>query len=97
MAHLTDTVMQVASTQVVAFTGTSAQSTAISGGSGPFELVMLVGTQDCHFVEGDDPTATTSNQLLPANCPMVFKIDTGNKLAVIQNSASGNLYISRMV
>lgn len=81
------------STQSVAVSGTSAQSTAISGNAG---YVRLFATTMCHIRVGSNPTATTSNMPLAANVPEYFVAPSGTKIAVIQNSASGTLYITEV-
>ena len=98
MAGLTDTLMQSAgSTSTVSVSGTSAQSSAISVEAKSHALVRVVSTTNCHLAFGNNPTATTSNLLLPAFTVEYFKMNTGDKIAAIQNSASGTLYISPMV
>jgi len=81
----------------VSVSGTSAQSAAISGGSGPYELIRLVSTTNCHVEFGTNPTATTNSAYLPAGVVEYFKVNTGEKVAAIQNSSSGTLHIARMV
>jgi hypothetical protein len=82
-----------ASTQTVAVSGTSAQSTAISANAG---YVRLFSTTMCHIRVGSNPTATTSHMPIGANVPEYFAVTSGQKIAVIQNSASGSLYISEV-
>lgn len=82
-----------ASTQSVAVSGTSAQSAAISSSSG---YVRLFSTTMCHIRIGSNPTATTSHMPLGANIPEYFVVVSGAKIAAIQNSASGTLYISEV-
>lgn len=81
------------STQSVAVSGTSAQSTAITANAG---YVRLFSTTLCHIRMGSNPTATTSNMPLGANVPEYFVCPSGSKIAVIQNSASGTLYITEV-
>jgi xanthine/uracil/vitamin C permease (AzgA family) len=82
-----------ASTQAIAVSGTSAQSAAISASSG---YVRLVATTLCHIRVGSSPTATTSNMPLAPYVPEYFVVPSGNKVAVIQNSSSGTLYITEV-
>jgi hypothetical protein len=82
-----------ASTQSVAVSGTSAQSTAVSAATG---YVRLFATTLCHIRIGSNPTATTSNMPLGANVPEYFVVPSGMKVAAIQNSASGTLYITEV-
>lgn len=81
------------STQSVAVSGTSAQSTAITANAG---YVRLVATTLCHIRLGTNPTATTSNMPLVPYVPEYFVAPTGVKIAVIQNSSSGTLYITEV-
>lgn len=80
-----------ASDQSIAVTDTSAASTAVTS-----TVVRLVGTVACHVAFGANPTATTSNLLLPANAPEYFTLEPGWKVAVIKASgaADGTLSLS---
>jgi hypothetical protein len=82
-----------ASTQSVAVSGTSAQSAVISGAT---NYVRLVSTTLCHIRAGSSPTATTSNMPLVPYVPEYFAVNSGQKIAVIQNSSSGTLYITEV-
>ena len=88
-------IMKVAdgSTISISVSGTSAQSAAISTTTG---YVRLFSTTLCHIRFGSNPTATTSNMPLAANVPEYFQITPGQKIAAIQNSASGTLYITEV-
>lgn len=85
--------------EIVAFSGTSAQSSAITvpselgspGNAG--QIVELLADQDCHIAVGSNPTATTSSHKLKANIPYRFTIASGYRIAVIQNTTGGNLQI----
>lgn len=82
-----------ASTQSVAVSGTSAQSAVISANTG---YVRLLSTTLCHIRVGSNPTATTSNMPLAPYVPEYFQVGTGVKIAAIQNSSSGTLYITEV-
>lgn len=82
-----------ASTQAIAVSGTSAQSAAISANAG---YVRFLATTLCHIRIGSSPTATTSNVPLAPYVPEYFVVPSGSKVAVIQNSASGTLYITEV-
>jgi hypothetical protein len=82
-----------ASTQSVAVSGTSAQSAVISGNT---NYVRLFATTLCHIRAGSNPTATTSNMPLSPYVPEYFAVNSGQKIAVIQNSSSGTLYITEV-
>jgi hypothetical protein len=79
--------------QNVSFTGTSAQSTATALTTWQ---VRLIADSDCYIVIGANPTATTSGTWLPATSPEYFAVHPGDKVAVIQKSASGTLNLSEM-
>lgn len=81
------------STQSVAVSGTSAQSSAISANSG---FVRLVSTTLCHIRIGSNPTATTANMPIVPYVPEYFAVTAGQKIAAIQNASAGTLYITEV-
>lgn len=81
-------------TQTVSISGTSA-ATSNAVGSG-IRIVRLVSTTDCHYTVAQSPTATTSDPFLPANTVEYISIHEGEKVAFIQNSASGTGYVTEM-
>lgn len=86
-----------ASGVAVAYTGTSASSSAINSHSG---TVRLVATTDC-FVEfgpanaGTVTAAANTSMFLPAYMPEYFSVANATKIAAIRLSADGTLYISQ--
>jgi hypothetical protein len=76
--------------QLVAYTGTAAQSTAIAAG-----MVILVSSSKCWFKVGENPTATAAagSQPLPADTILPIGIRSGDKISVIQDTAAGSLSI----
>lgn len=76
--------------QVVAVSGTSAQSAAIAAAA-----VTLTSTTDCWITAGSNPTATAGagSDFLPAGVKWTIPWLSGQKLAVIENASSGNLAI----
>ena len=78
----------------VAFTGTSAQSSALGTTGGSNVLVRLTATAACRILEGSNPTAVATSTLLPAGVVEFVEVTAGNKLAVIQDSAAGTLSIT---
>jgi hypothetical protein len=82
-----------ASTVSVAVSGTSAQSSALSTTTG---YVRLLATTLCHLRFGSNPTATTAHMPLAPYVPEYFTITPGTKIAAIQNSAAGTLYITEV-
>ena len=79
--------------QNVSFTGSSAQSSAVAMTTWQ---VRLIADNDCYVAFGSNPTATTSGTWLPATSPEFFAVRPGDKIAVIQKSASGTLNVSEM-
>lgn len=91
MAITTDTTryLDVANNDVVAVSGTSAQSIAFAGPE-----IQLVSTTDCWLKFGTNPTAvanTDGNQYFPAGAIWTIQWKAGDKVAVIQNAAGGYL------
>ncbi len=76
--------------QLVAYTGTAAQSTAITA-----NMVILVSDTKCWFKVGANPTATAAagSQPLPADTLLPIGIRSGDKISVIRDSTSGSLSI----
>lgn len=88
-------VLAVGTTQKKAFTGTSA---AIDNPiSGDCNVVRLLATTDCHVAFGTAPTATTSSMPLTANIPEIVAVVPGSKVAAIQQSEGGDLYVTELV
>lgn len=56
--------------------------------------IMLVATSACHVVIGKNPTATANDTLIPANTPVLFECANTDLVAVIQDSASGSLFVT---
>ncbi len=76
-------------TQNVAVGAASAQSAAVGG-----LVVRVVSSTDCHIVFGANPTALATSMFLPAKLPEYFVCAPTDKLAVIQDTAGGNLSIT---
>lgn len=79
-------------TLVRAFTGTSAQTAAIAD---EVYVVRLVATADVFVAIGADPTATTSSAYLPAGVVEYVAVRPGQKVAALQASAAGTLYVTQ--
>ncbi len=69
---------------------TSAQSSAITTGTGLVRIAVTTGT---HIKFGSNPTATAEDILIPENNVQVFSFKSGEKIAFIQASASGVINI----
>lgn len=81
--------------QKVTVTGTSAQSSALGAGT---SIVRLFATVNMFILVGTNPTALAdgTNMFLPAGIETYVAIAEGStpKIAAIQNSVSGTLYIT---
>jgi hypothetical protein len=83
--------------QKVAFTDTSAQSAALSGGSNTDSTIVRVfATEDCHIKIGANPTAIADGtcMFLPAGIVEYIGISPTDKIAAIRDATSGYLYIT---
>lgn len=79
-------------TQTVSVTGVSAAvANAVTSRT---KIIRVVCTSDCHYRIGATPTATTSDPFLPANVVEYVGINSGQKIAFIQNSANGTAYVT---
>lgn len=74
----------------LAYSGTSAQSAAITGTE---VLLHNCGTARCFVAIGANPTATVNDIPLEPGEKFHPRITSGHKVAAIQDSASGNLNI----
>lgn len=91
-----ETIQAVApgTTQTITTSGSSAAtSTAFATGS---TIARIVATEDCHLAFATSPTATTSDTFLPAKQVEYFKITAGEKVAAIQSSTAGTVYVTEM-
>lgn len=85
---------KIIGTQVVSVSSTSAAiGTAFASAT---TVIRMVSTTDCHIRFGDTPTATSSHMLLPANVVEYFRVTPGVKVAAIQRSVGGTLYVTEM-
>lgn len=80
--------------QTVSISGTSAAiSTATAKAT---KVIRVVSTTNCHYKLGSSPTATTSDSYLPAGVIEYLAVIGGQKIAFIQNAASGTAYVTEM-
>lgn len=79
--------------QKVAFTGVSAQSAALGTYT---SLVRLFATQDCFIKIAANPTALAdgTSMFIAGGIYEYIGVFGGQKIAVIQSTAGGNLYIT---
>lgn len=79
--------------QNLSFTGTSAQSAAVSS-----SVVRVIATTDCRIAIGANPTAGATDLYLPAGAVEYFRTAPDvDKIAAIQVSAGGTLNIVEMI
>ncbi len=91
----TRTTFRPKTVQTAAFTASSA---AVSNGFGTgVSVIRIIATQDCHFVLGAAPTATTSDSFLPSGAIEYFTVAQGEKIAFIRNTADGTAYVTELV
>lgn len=77
--------------QALAYTGTSAASTALGAQT---DFVVLYATSDCHVnFEG---TATTADFFLPGAQLVAFHCRGNQQIRAIQASTSGTLHINEV-
>lgn len=82
-------------TQVLALSATAVASTAI--GTSPSKYrVRLVGNSAFHVAVGAAPTAASGDPLFPASNPEVIVVTGGQKVSVLQDSASGSVYLTEI-
>jgi hypothetical protein len=76
---------------VVSIGAASAQSAALTAGA-----YVLTPNVDCYIAVGSNPTATTNSagsDFLAAGTKWPLTILSGNKVAVIQSSSAGTLFL----
>jgi len=84
----------IGTSQVLTTSSSSQQSTAVSDKT---SIIRLFCTKDCFIAIGPNPTVTTSGTtgaFLPGGIIEYFGVNPNDKIAVIQVSASGTLYIT---
>lgn len=78
--------------QKAAFTGASTPVT------NPFaanvSVVRLYSTQDCYVKFGAAPVATSADMFLPGGVTEYIGVNPGDKVAAIQDTAAGTLYVT---
>jgi hypothetical protein len=75
--------------ETVAIGAVSAQSNAFECG-----LIRVISSVDCFLYFGANPTSTSGEMLLKAGAAEYFAVVPGEKLAVLQSSGGGTLYIT---
>lgn len=85
-------ILKTKATQTVVVESTNNASAATAA---QINVVRLVATAACH-VSFDGTAATTSDMLLPANQPELFRVEKGGTINVLHVSVDGVLYITEM-
>lgn len=85
---------RLGATQTVAV-GAASAANATAFAPGTF-AVRVVATTACHICFGATPVATTDHAYLPAGWVAEYTVQPGQKIAVIQNAAAGNLYVTEL-
>lgn len=75
--------------------GASSAAVTNAFGTGIFVL-RIASTAALHYAVGASPTATSSDAYLPANTVEYIAVRPGQKIAVIQDSSSGNATVTEM-
>lgn len=87
-------VISPGASQALAISGVSNQSNAHPDGT---SIIRLFSTTDCWIAFGTNPTAVkeaAGSMFLPAGIVEYFECRPVEKIAVIQDSASGKLYLT---
>lgn len=91
---MSDRILTLRGTEVIAFTDTSAKSAAANTWEGYFRFIS---EQHCHIELGLDPTAVVSvSMYIPADREVFLNIRVGDKIAVVRNTVNGNAYLSQV-
>ena len=86
--------LRIITNQTVSVSGTSAAVTNAFGTG--TTIIRLVSTTDCYLKFGATPTAVSTDMLLPANVVEYFGATPGVKIAALQRSTAGTLFVTEM-
>lgn len=75
--------------------GTS-QATAAFG-AGTYMVRIATGAQPGYFLQGADPTAAATSNLIGTNCIDYIKVNPGEKVAVLQAGTAGTITVTELV
>jgi len=81
----------VGPSQTIAIGSGSVQSVAVSS---TCDIVRIACDQDCFVEIGLNPTASTGSMFFPKGSVEYFGVDGNYKVAVIQKTTAGTLYIT---
>jgi hypothetical protein len=82
-------VIRPGATQTLAVGATSAASNGIGA-----DVVRVIATVDVHLAFGAAPVADATSLFLPANTAEYFACEASDKVAAIQDSVGGTMYIT---
>jgi hypothetical protein len=94
MSQTNNQVYRLGTHQSVAYTAVA--GTITNAVNDQTRVVRVVCTSDAHVRIGTNPTATTSDPLVPANTPEYFAIARGEKVSAVQATAGGTLHVTEM-
>jgi hypothetical protein len=90
-------IYELGTTQVMTVTASSVQSSAVAAGCTIIRLANSSAAH-AHFQIGSNPTASlTTSPMLPANHVGYFKVNGGDKVAVIRGGTATDISITQIV
>lgn len=91
------TTLSLGTSQNVAFTTASTQSSAIGTTNNGRVVVRVYVSADCHIESGASPTANTQDAFFPAGSVEYVEVMAGHRLAIIGATSSGFATITQVV
>ena len=90
-------IYQLGTTQVMTVTASSVQSNAIASDCTIIRIANS-STAHAHFQIGSNPTASlTTSPMIPANQVGYFKVNGGDKVAVIRGGTATDVSITQII
>ena len=90
-------IYQLGTTQVMTVTASSVQSNAIASDCTIIRIANS-STAHAHFQIGSNPTASlTTSPMMPANQVGYFKVNGGDKVAVIRGGTATDVSITQII
>jgi hypothetical protein len=77
-------------TKVAIGAASTASAAALTKGT----TYLVTASSACHIVFAAAPTAAATDCYIPADTPLVIRMTQAYKVAVIQATAAGNLYLT---
>lgn len=94
MKDLGQSVFRPLSTEVVAYTGTAGNGTALANG---VKAVRVVCTTAAFIAIGKSAVAVVTDMPIAAGVPEVFRVEQGDRVSAIQSASGGNVHITSLV